>query len=158
MANLTLTTPQNLYVFGGRAITAWSSSPFDHTSDPVVQESAVTGPNAADPQSTNPVPAVYSGDGLRKEADLSGASLAASAALIASFIGIKAVWGIGGRKPGSFRYGSTEGESTFGMSRSDALDYAVHVNMRYFWPSPTDPWKKYCEMTVNKTIESYPTS
>ena len=64
----------------------WATSPAAHTGDTIIQESALTGLSALNVLSTTPVPNIYGGDGIYKESDAGGASLAASATTLAKFI------------------------------------------------------------------------
>jgi len=80
------------------------------------------------------IPGVYGGDGEINEIGDPNDGTAASAEAIARFIHTHAVWGNGGRAPGSARAGSTPGASTWGESRWDGVDWSYTVNTRN-WPS-----------------------
>lgn len=95
-----------------------------------IAEDGGLGPSPLDLGSSALVPAVYGGDQQIKEVAVGSAGLASSAAAMARFIHRHAVWGNGGRAPGSGRSGSTPGASTFAFSRRDGVDWALTVNTR----------------------------
>jgi CubicO group peptidase (beta-lactamase class C family) len=86
--------------------------------------------------STLKIPNVYGGDGEINEIGDPNDGTAASAEAMAQVIHTHAVWGNGGRAPGSARAGSTPGASTWAESRWDGVDWAYTVNTRD-WP-PTN--------------------
>ncbi|KDR70855.1 hypothetical protein GALMADRAFT_254471 [Galerina marginata CBS 339.88] len=150
---------------GGYDVRKWVTSPSAHASDPITQESAYTGLNAALPQSQTQVAAVFGGDGMYKEDAFGPASLAASATTLANFIHTHAVWGIGPRPTGTgqwtwARSGSTPGTRTWAQSQWNGLDWAVTVNTRDFPPSNSgqDPFDDVlCESTLPGFLNAYPT-
>jgi CubicO group peptidase (beta-lactamase class C family) len=95
-----------------------------------IAENENLGLSPLDLKSSALVPWVYGGDGQIKEVAAGCAGLACSAQAMARFIHRHAVWGIGGRAPGSGRSGSTPGASTFAVSRVDGVDWALTVNTR----------------------------
>ena len=82
------------------------------------------------------MPNVYGGDGEINEVGDPNDGLCASAESLAQFIFNHAVWGNGGRAPGSARSGSTPGASSWAESRWDGVDWSYVVNTRD-WPPVT---------------------
>jgi CubicO group peptidase (beta-lactamase class C family) len=80
------------------------------------------------PTSNALVPASYGG--FITETMDAGGGLTASANAVATFVHTHAVWGRGGRAPGSARTGSMPGTRTRAGSRSNGYDYAFLFNTR----------------------------
>jgi hypothetical protein len=84
------------------------------------------GLSAWDPYSTLQVPGAYGT--FQVEAMDSGGGLVTTASTVTSLISTNAVWGLGGRAPGSARSGSMPGTSSFAQSRSDGIDWCYILN------------------------------
>ena len=84
-----------------------------------------------DPGSSGLVPAVDGGEGLITEVFDAPSGLMTSAQSMATFIHTNAVWGMGGRAPGSARSGSEAGSSSLAVSRTDNVDWAYIFNTRW---------------------------
>ncbi|HZM81702.1 MAG TPA: serine hydrolase [Candidatus Limnocylindrales bacterium] len=84
------------------------------------------GNSAWSPYSTALVPGAY-GNFLIAEMD-SGGGLVASAPAVSAFINQNAVWGMGGRAPGSARSGGMAGTASLAVSRWDGIDWAYIFN------------------------------
>jgi CubicO group peptidase (beta-lactamase class C family) len=123
----------------------WPADPAAHASDPVIQESMFTGLSAREPLNPNNVADIYGGDDMFKDSAQGSCAITASAPALVKFISkhgetpryqsrltVAAVWGNGGRAPGSDRSGSTPGASTWIESRWDGLDWALTINTRDF--------------------------
>lgn len=83
--------------------------------------------------STLYIPNVYGGDGEINEIGDPNDGTAASAEAMTQFIYTHAVWGNGGRAPGSDRSGGTPGASTWAESRwGDGVDWAYAINTENF--------------------------
>ncbi|MBV8989147.1 MAG: serine hydrolase [Solirubrobacterales bacterium] len=106
------------------------------TPQEAIAEDPGLGMNPLDPASPLQVPSVYGGDGEINEVGVANDGLGASARALAQFAHLHAVWGNGGRAPGSAREGSTPGASTFVWSRTDGVDAAFTLNTRT-WPAGT---------------------
>ena len=103
------------------------------TSQMAIAEDQYLGLDPLNLASTLQVPAVYGGDGEINEIGDPNDGTAASAEAMAQFIYTHAVWGNGGRAPGSARSGSTPGAATWAESRStDGVDWAYAINTREF--------------------------
>lgn len=87
---------------------------------------AEVGSSAVDPWSDALVPVAY-GNFLIAEMD-SGGGLITTAPAVTRFIGEHAVWGIGGRSPGSARVGSMPGSYSHAESRADGIDWCFIIN------------------------------
>lgn len=88
-------------------------------------ESSV-GPSAWDPYSDAAVPGAY-GTFLVEAMD-SGGGLVTTASAVTRLINTNAVWGLGGRAPGSARSGSMPGTSSYATSRGDGIDWCYILN------------------------------
>jgi CubicO group peptidase (beta-lactamase class C family) len=106
------------------------------TAHQAIAEDAGLGQDPLDLASTLNIPSVYGGDGEINEIGDPNDGTGASAEAMAQFAHTYAVWGNGGRAPGSARSGSTPGASTWTESRWDGVDWAYTVNTRN-WP-PTN--------------------
>jgi CubicO group peptidase (beta-lactamase class C family) len=106
------------------------------TAHQAIAEDQGLGQDPLDLASTLNIPAVYGGDGEINEIGDPNDGTSASAEAMAQLIHTHAVWGNGGRAPGSARAGSTPGASTWAESRWDGVDWAYTVNTRD-WP-PTN--------------------
>jgi CubicO group peptidase (beta-lactamase class C family) len=106
------------------------------TAHQAIAEDQGLGQDPLDLASTLNIPAVYGGDGEINEIGDPNDGTAASAGAMAQVIHAHAVWGNGGRAPGSARSGSTPGASTWAESRWDGVDWTYTVNTRD-WP-PTN--------------------
>ena len=95
-------------------------------------EDSGTGPSALFPFKDVVVPNPYGGEGYVTELMDSGGGLATTAGTLARFIGVHAVWGLGGRAAGSERSGSMAGTSSYTMSRPNGVDCAFIFNTRSF--------------------------
>jgi CubicO group peptidase (beta-lactamase class C family) len=73
------------------------------------------------------LPTVYGGAYDLELVDGTGGMMA-SAQAVASFIATHAVWGIGGRTPGSTRFGAAPGDCSSAFSRADGLDVCYMFN------------------------------
>ncbi|KAF8909654.1 penicillin-binding protein [Gymnopilus junonius] len=145
---------------GGYDVRQWTSSPSAHANDPITQESRNTGLSAAQPQSQLLIADIFSGDGMYKENDYGGAALAASATTLVNFIHTHAVWGIGGRQPGSWaREGSTPGTETWASSLQNGIDYSVVINTRDFPSQSSDLFADVlCPTTIPNFLNANPTA
>ena len=103
------------------------------TTHQAIAEDAGLGQDPLDLASTLNIPSVYGGDGEINEIGDPNDGTGASAEAMAAFAHTHAVWGNGGRAPGSARSGSTPGASTWTESRWDGVDWAYTVNTRN-WP------------------------
>ncbi|KAJ0160032.1 hypothetical protein CTA2_8729 [Colletotrichum tanaceti] len=118
-------------ILKGADVRVYATAAEKHTHDRIIQESRLTGPDAAHPESLKEVPHIFGGDGFLKEECDATTSLAASASTVAKFIGYNAVWGIGGRRVEG-RGGSLSGARAFAKSRRSGLDWAITINTRDF--------------------------
>jgi CubicO group peptidase (beta-lactamase class C family) len=84
------------------------------------------GSSAWDPRSAALVPGAY-GNFLIAEMD-TGGGLVATAPAVSAFINQNAVWGIGGRMPGSARSGAMAGTASLAVSRTDGIDWVYVFN------------------------------
>ena len=73
------------------------------------------------------LPTAYGGAYDLELVDGTGGMMA-SAEAVASFIATHAVWGIGGRTPGSTRFGAAPGDCSSAFSRGDGLDVCYMFN------------------------------
>jgi CubicO group peptidase (beta-lactamase class C family) len=89
------------------------------------------GPTPFDWTSSAFLPNAYGGEGDLTDIMDSGGGLMTSALTLATFIHNYAVWGLGGRAPGSTREGSMDGTLTWAESRSDGVDWALLLNSRW---------------------------
>jgi CubicO group peptidase (beta-lactamase class C family) len=120
------------------------------TSNEAIAEDQGLGNNPLDLSSQLLVPAVYGGDGEINEVGDANDGTGASAEGLAQFINLHAVWGNGGRAPGSARAGSTPGASTWAESRWDGVDWAYTINTRD-WPPSSSPAVPAASTTINGT-------
>jgi CubicO group peptidase (beta-lactamase class C family) len=98
------------------------------TSRQAIAEDDGLGQDPLDLASTLQIPSVYGGDGEINEIGDPNDGTGASAEAMAQFIHTHAVWGNGGRAPGSARAGGTPGAATWAESRGDGVDWAYTVN------------------------------
>ncbi|PPQ97287.1 hypothetical protein CVT26_006680 [Gymnopilus dilepis] len=145
---------------GGYDVRQWPTSPSAHVNDPITQESRYTGLSAAQPQNQALIADIFGGDGMYKENDYGGAALAASATTLVNFIHTHAVWGIGGRQPGTWdREGSTPGTETWAESLDNGIDFSVVINTRDFAPQSNDPFADVlCPTTIPNFLNANPTA
>lgn len=94
--------------------------------DEVSYDHAEAGTSAVAPWSDALVPVAY-GNFLIAEMD-SGGGLITTAETVTDFISENAVWGIGGRAPGSARVGSMPGCYSRAESRTDGIDWCFTIN------------------------------
>jgi CubicO group peptidase (beta-lactamase class C family) len=100
-----------------------------------IAEDQGLGQDPLDLASTLNIPSVYGGDGEINEVGDPNDGTASSAEAMAQFIHTHAVWGNGGRAPGSDRAGGTPGASTWAESRWDGVDWAYAINTGQFPPT-----------------------
>jgi CubicO group peptidase (beta-lactamase class C family) len=91
------------------------------TAQQAIAEDQRLGQDPLDLASTLNIPFVYGGDGEINEVGDPNDGTAASAEAMAQFIHTHAVWGNGGRAPGSDRAGGTPGGATWAESRWDGV-------------------------------------
>lgn len=77
----------NILVPGWYDVRKYATAASAHASDPITQESKLTGIGAMTPQTYNEMAFVFGGDGMCKEANFGSMSLASSASTIVRFIG-----------------------------------------------------------------------
>jgi CubicO group peptidase (beta-lactamase class C family) len=99
----------------------------------VSYDDANVGSSAVNPWSDAAVPLAY-GNFLVEAMD-SGGGLISTAPAVTAFINSNAVWGLGGRAPGSARSGSMPGTSSFASSRPDGIDWCYTVNTNAIYNS-----------------------
>jgi hypothetical protein len=100
------------------------------TAHQAIAEDPGLGQDPLDLASALQIPSVYGGDGEINEIGDPNDGTAASAEAMAQFIHTHAVWGNGGRAPGSARAGGTPGAATWAESRWDGVDWANVANTR----------------------------
>jgi hypothetical protein len=84
------------------------------------------GASAWEPYSDALVPSAYGG--FLVETMDSGGGLITDAPTVTALITNNAVWGLGGRAPGSARSGSMSGTSSYAVSRGDGIDWCYILN------------------------------
>lgn len=90
------------------------------------------GPTVFDPRSNAQLPYPYGGGGFLTETMDSGGGIMTTAETLARFSARHAVWGLGGRAPGSERNGSMAGTSSDTFSRPNGVDCAFVLNTNKF--------------------------
>jgi CubicO group peptidase (beta-lactamase class C family) len=156
-------------VLGGLDVVPYATAGSAHVTDPIFQEGAWLGPDAANPTSDLLVPGQYGGDGLYKESSNGPSAMSCSATSLARYIYTHgerfiirllfelkvltyialAVRGIGGRAANNWHDGVMSGSRTFDQSRSDGIDWAVVLNTADF-PNGDNFWG-----LVNGRINAY---
>jgi CubicO group peptidase (beta-lactamase class C family) len=96
-------------------------------------EDSNVGKSAWNPWSESYVPAAY-GNFLVEAMD-TGGGLITTAPAVTALINDNAVWGLGGRAPGSARSGSMPGTSSFAASRGGGIDWCYIINTNEVYDS-----------------------
>lgn len=99
----------------------------------VFYDHPAAGLSVLQPAATVWAPTAYGGAFALEGGEGTG-GLVSTAATVAKFIGTHAVWGMGGRRPGSRRYGTLDGTCTGAESRGDGIDFAYLFNRRVAVP------------------------
>jgi CubicO group peptidase (beta-lactamase class C family) len=95
--------------------------------DEVTYDAPGAGLSIVEPARDLWLPTAYGGSYDLELVDGTGGMMA-SAQAVASFIATHAVWGIGGRAPGSTRFGAAPGDCSSAFSRGDGLDVCYMFN------------------------------
>lgn len=106
-----------------------TAGPTGRPNDQTIPEDDGLGLTTIRPQDNTWVASVFGGDGMFKESTLGSCGLAASATALTRFIGVHAVWGIGGRMTAR-RYGSTPGCRSAAVSKTNGVDFTLTINSR----------------------------
>lgn len=110
---------------GGQVLTGATTLAGRRPTEVRYDDSSV-GFSALEPQSDALVPAAY-GNFLVEAMD-TGGGLIATAPAVTAFINKNAVWGMGGRAPGSARMGQMRGTTALASSRPDGIDWCYIIN------------------------------
>jgi hypothetical protein len=93
------------------------------------------GPSALEPRSSELAPCAYGGEFLPELMD-SAAGIMTNAETLAQFSSRHAVWGLGGRAPGSAHSGGMAGTASYTFSRHNGVDCAYILNTNNFNGGP----------------------
>lgn len=135
-------------------VKVWPTIANPRPANEVTHEDTGLGLSAVNIKSSLLVPKVYGGDGEIKEVGAAPCGLAASTSAMVQFIHTHAVWGNGGRMPGSARSGSTPGTSTIAWSRSDGIDWAFAINTRNWTPAAPKDIIGDLAKAINKLLDT----
>ena len=107
------------------------------------------GSSAAEPTSQKLTGYCYGGEGWTTEAMDGSGGLCATASALVQFIRLHAVWGRGGRMPGSARTGGMAGVSSRAESRADGVDFAFVFNTRNLANMPVEDFSTSLTGLIN---------